>query len=115
MSSSTPSDPKIALQHDDGIVATAAEQARISQTVAATFAGPAGEETLKWLERITVRRVITAYDKENHRPVTDAELWQQEGMRKLLALIKSRIDHAHSTQTAKKGKSNVRRTAKQRA
>jgi len=52
---------------------------------------------MKWLEKLTIRRAIEAFDEENQRVVSDAELWQQEGMRKLVALIRARIAHGHAT------------------
>jgi len=88
---------KPALKFADGIVATADEQARISQVIASAFAGRGGEETMKWLEKLTIRRAIEAFDEENKRVVSDAELWQQEVMGKLVALIRARIAHGHAT------------------
>lgn len=81
------------LKSADGIIATESEQKRISDAVAECFSGAAGEKTLQWLERITVKRVFLAFNEEAGRPVTDAELWQQEGMRKLVSLIRERISH----------------------
>ena len=61
---------------------------RISMDMAALFATPSGQSTLKYLRSITIEAV-------NGPNVTDAELRHMEGQRYLVGLLERRIQHGH--------------------
>lgn len=60
----------------------------ISMDMAALFATPSGQSTLKYLRSITIEAV-------NGPNVTDAELRHMEGQRYLVGLLERRIQHGH--------------------
>lgn len=70
----------------DGIKRTKEEEKRLAQTVAATFATPGGQETLAYLKKITIQRVMP-------NSATSNALWHFEGQRHLVALIQHWIDN----------------------
>jgi hypothetical protein len=68
----------------DGHARTAAEERELDVTLAAVFAGAAGQKALAYLRSITIEAVCGP-------AVSDAELRHREGMRSLVGIIETRI------------------------
>lgn len=83
---------RLAIRRTDGTVASKEAQERLDAAIALTFSSKEGKATLAWLEQIALRTVFEARDRDTGRQVSDAELWQQEGMRKVVALINERVN-----------------------
>jgi hypothetical protein len=72
----------------DGHQRAAGNDKEISLVVAQLFGTESGQAVLKYLKSITIQQV--------HGPnVTTEELRHMEGQRYIVALIESRINHAH--------------------
>lgn len=85
-----PKDTPKAMVGPDRLPLTEEAQAKLNESVHLTFSTAAGRETLDWLQRITVNRVMEG-------TASDGELRQQEGMRQLFSLIKDRMArHEHT-------------------